>query len=528
MAKAAPMVERLAEMLSDLSRAVRGAAIYPHRHPTRDRLLARLHERVDALLSEVGSLEFKVTSRGLTFGGDPLVSRDGSAAFIAVELFSRQVDSLTFRSGGDASAMEALTDLIRTPPETVRAEGGAAEFLRSRGVTAVAVEEVDFDGILKRREESDEATRYGNELEPMAGVTPTEAPRPQVLEDQGTPEVTQEEWLEAKLSELDAASALGTYKAVLKDVFLNLRATGALNLPSFTERVARRLGRHLTEGKAPEIDEVARAALRELATAQVLELLAAAFVQRSTPDREAIGTIFQAVPDRSIPALLSALAQEESPFGRRALLTALGRFGDKVAPFLREWLADERWFVVRNAIALLTEVGEAKDAPALLPFLNHANPKVRVETLRFFTRFPVSASERAIIRLVEDPDPEVRQRAVFTLGARGGRQSFEFLTRLARKPFLGQGEAEMRANAIRGLGRMGGEEAVAFLRGILTSGGILDQRGHAVVQKAAVEALVEVGGERARSALAAARRRLRGDALRTAEDFLRRFQEGGG
>jgi HEAT repeat protein len=529
MAKKNTTADPMAEMVSDMARAVRGASIYPHRHPSRDRLLARLHAKIFSLLADFGKIELAVSSRGLAFLDEPVVPRDGSAAFLAGELFQRQVASLSFVKGITLLDMEALTDLVRTAPEEVRAAGGASSFIISRGAQAVRADDVDYDGILKRREEKEgEGTSYGKEVDSPAGV-PDEKGRiaaPIVFDDQGAPEVSPDQWLEQKLWELDSARDLSSYKGVLRDIFLNLRSTGALNLPQFTELVVRRLGRHLTENRPPEMIELLRAGVRELATSQVLDLLVSQSTQRNTRDRDAIGAVFTVVPEKAIPCLLLGLAGEKSSFGRKSLMTALASFGDQVRPFLDGWLADDRWYVVRNALGLLTETGSEKDSPEVQRFLAHENPRVRMEALRFLTRHPVAGAERHVLPLLRDPDPEVRSRAVFTLGARGGRKAYTHLAGLAKKPVWGEGDVALRETAVRSLARMGGDEAVDFLRSLLGRRGWADPEGHDRIEKAAAEALAEIGGERARSILRVKLHRMRGDALRVADDFLRRSGEG--
>ncbi len=521
-------IGRVAEMASDLARAVRGTAIYPPRHPARERVLSRFHQRVTSLLEELGSVEIEVTSQGMAYDGDPLVTKDGAAASIGTELFARLVRVVRFMRGVTPADIEAVSDLLRTMPDEIRAAGGATAFIGARGARGVQLEEVDYEGILQRREESTpDKAGYNTEVDAPAGVpeqTPSR-PVPPTFEDPGTPEVSQEKWLEQKLWELDSARDFPTYKSVLRDIFLNLRSTGALHLPQFNEMVLRRLARHYQEGRREEVREVVQAAIRELATPEVLELLVAKFTQRNLPDRHALVEVFTAVEDRSIPALLTGLANEKGAFGRKALMTALSAFGAKVRPYLDGWLADGRWFVVRNALSLLTEAGNEKDAPAVQPFLTNDNPKVRMEAIRFFTRHPVPGAERRLIALLKDPDPEVRSRAIFSLGARGGSNAFARLAGLARKPLWGEGDVSQREAAINSLGRMGGERSVAFLRGLLGKRGWAEPAEHARIEKQAVGALIDIGDADARAALASARPRLAGEAYRAADDFLRRSEQ---
>ena len=258
----------------------------------------------------------------------------------------------------------------------------------------------------------------------------------------------------------------------------------------------------------------------------MVDHLAEMVARRDTEDRDNLTAILDEVKDLSIPALLRQLAEESEAFGRKTLMTALGRWGDEIRPHLQNSLADERWYVVRNSLGLLSQVGNSGDAPMAKGYLTHPNSKVRLEALRLLSRFPMPIEASTMEALLADGDAEVRARAVYALGVLRGEQGVARLMELARKPFFGQGDVPMRELAIRGLGREGGEQAVAFLRDLVSQFVLADRPGYTRVQKAGVDALVEIGGGRAQIALRQRLHGLKGDARRAAEDFLRRTEKG--
>jgi HEAT repeat protein len=79
--------------------------------------------------------------------------------------------------------------------------------------------------------------------------------------------------------------------------------------------------------------------------------------------------------------------------------------------------------------------------------------------------------------------------------------------------------------AIKGLGREGGEEAITFLGKCLSGRSLVSPSGSERIRKATVDALVEIGDDRAAQVLRSSLRRLKGAASKAADDFLRRQGE---
>lgn len=69
----------------------------------------------------------------------------------------------------------------------------------------------------------------------------------------------------------------------------------------------------------------------------------------------------------------------------------------------------------RGAIAGLGETGVEADAPALVPFLDDRQPRVRVEAIRALRRLHSVPRQKLVALLVSDPSPRVARQAMFSL-----------------------------------------------------------------------------------------------------------------
>lgn len=513
-------------IVSEMVKAFKAVAMYPPGHPARSRFYDRLKKDFAAYLNEFGSLHYAVREGALLVDDEPVATRDGSERFLATECFTRQIHTLSFLRGVTDEDIDLLFTLLATDPGSIREAGGVVEFLRGKGSGALQVEQTDYEGILERREEADPGAASGYAAGAHAPVQTPEAPldpqspSPKAFADETGVEISQEEWLTKKLDQLDRAGSAGEYKAVLREILTSLKATGTLNLSQYTVMVLRRMGRHLLAQTPEEIAVMTRATVRELADRGAIEELAGLLVQRDTTDRDPVYAVLDQVYNEAIPVLLKRLADEEDAYGRRTLLSALVRYGEAIRGHLTRWLTDERWYVVRNALGLLLQVGGPADSAGVRTFLRYPNPKVRLEALRFLYRHPVTVDDDLMEALLADKDSEVRARAIYALGVLQGDKGVRRLLALARKPFFGEGDVAGRVMAVKGLGRSGGPVAIELLGRLLRKKGFADAAGAARVRKACVEALVESGEAAAVGILRRALPGLKGPVYKQAEDYV--------
>lgn len=521
----------VSNIVSELVRAYKAMAMYPTGHPSRTKFFQNLLAGFSSSLALEPVMELKVEAHGITWSGEPLGTKDGSSQFLARECFARQISSLRFTRGLSAEDLEVLFELLAMDMEEIRSAGGAVELIRGKGSGSLQLEQVDYEGILGRRVEvtGENGGHYGSEtvspVAPPEGVTDLEASTPRFTDDSAQ-EISQDDWLVGKLRELDNAGTVAQYKTVLKDIMISLREAGGMGMPLYAGAVLKHLGKYLLKKVPDEISKVNMESIRSLALPAVIEEIAVQFTMREQPDREAIEAILLHTHSVSIPVLLQRLADESEAFGRRTIISFLGRFGDALRPYLEKWLRDDRWYVVRNALGLLQEVGGQQDSANVRTFLQHPHPKIRLEALRFLYRFPIPIDEGLMNRLLDDADLEVQARAVFALGVLQGSGGLQRLIILAKKPFFGEGDVTRREMAIKGIGREGGDKAIQFLSGLLKARSFLSFSGSERIQKVAVDALVEIGGQRSAKVLRQSLPRLRGEALRGAEEYLRREGKG--
>lgn len=215
-----------------------------------------------------------------------------------------------------------------------------------------------------------------------------------------------------------------------------------------------------------------------------------------------------------------ALTHSESRSARRALTDVLASVGEEGAEVLAEMVRDERWFVVRNAVLVLGEIGGEWPPPLVKGTLDHPDPRVRREALMALARLGGPDAGRWVTGLIDDPEERVREAAALTAGALRERD--------AVVPLMGLVEAEesdaVTVAGLRALGRIGDARATDVLE--RRAGGTLLSRSSTEVRVAAYRALGALGTERARAAIRVGLRDRNAEVRTVVEELMRGQRRG--
>ena len=142
-----------------------------------------------------------------------------------------------------------------------------------------------------------------------------------------------------------------------------------------------------------------------------------------------------------VDALLDALAAEAQLSRRAALVDVVAGVAAEHLPVVAARLADDRWFVVRNAVTILGRIGregggarEARSSEALAAVqraAGHAHAAVRREVARSLAAAGGAEAVAPLLALGLDTDPAVRAGAVSALDSLAAPDAASALARLA-------------------------------------------------------------------------------------------------
>jgi len=251
------------------------------------------------------------------------------------------------------------------------------------------------------------------------------------------------------------------------------------------------------------------------ARARELEALAAAFTTPTVAsrivgrlgevrDEEERARYLAMVPhlgNEVAEALGDALVEARGRYQRRVFMDALVALGAAGMQRAQEMVDDPRWFVVRNGVAILGEMGaEAEEAVShITGTLANPDPRVRLESVRALGKLGGEDAEMLLVGMLNDQDPEVRAAACRSVGVLKVEKALKPLLQLLEE----DEEEDVRVGALQALGQIGDPGAVPVIEK-RALGGLFSRPGRDV-RIAAYRALAGIGTPKARNLLEKAR-----------------------
>ena len=202
-------------------------------------------------------------------------------------------------------------------------------------------------------------------------------------------------------------------------------------------------------------------AIRRLLDSRSLELLAQRLPQ--TADVGAMISLLSRAGDAAVETLLRHLHEARDATARRAYFDAIVAM-DVGASILFEGLSDDRWFVVRNASALLGEMHAGHADNALIPLLSHHDERIRIAAGRGLIRLRTPLALTALHRVIDDSNPEVRRISAGAYGLAGSMPDRAHpATGLLTNALDRETDDNVALEMLAALGRLGSSGAVQRL-----------------------------------------------------------------
>jgi HEAT repeat protein len=286
----------------------------------------------------------------------------------------------------------------------------------------------------------------------------------------------------------DPLAREGKGRAV-RDAAAALREANALDpLADSVERLA------LGAGDPP--DEACIAMAQSLLTPGVASRIAAYLGNARDEDRrKELVLVSRLLGQDMALAISDALSATQDRFARRTFLDAMVAMDSDAMPVVEKMVEDHRWFVVRNALAILGEVGGERPVELVISTLAHTDARVRREALTALAKVGGEDAGMLVYGMIEDPDPDVRMAAAMAAG--------ELKVERALRPLLAlleqENDSDVVAGVLRALGQLGDPGAVNAIE--KRAVGSFFSRPPADVRIAAYRALHSIGTPHAKSML---------------------------
>jgi hypothetical protein len=229
----------------------------------------------------------------------------------------------------------------------------------------------------------------------------------------------------------------------------------------------------------------------DLAITQIFAMKRDQMIQEVHPYLELLG-------DPMIRRLVDRLGEETDRTRRGRLVEVVRSVGPISLPALIDALASPAWFLVRNALTLLSDIGDTDCIPAILPLLGHPEPRVRRTAVRALWKLGGPVAEPHLLAHMKDTDAETMQEILFALGQLRSENSLPQVTALAQDKRVLE---RLRIQALETLGYIASPNAIPVILECMRRKGFFNSGEPPAVRMAAAKALAALGTPEAYAAL---------------------------
>lgn len=163
--------------------------------------------------------------------------------------------------------------------------------------------------------------------------------------------------------------------------------------------------------------------------------------------------------------------------------------GRETVDLIGGFIYDKRWYVSRNVAMILGEIGNERGVTFLKKSAAHTDSRVRLETLRAAKRILGDEAEKVLRGFLNDPDVDLRKRALRALGQRNSKAVVgDIKAQIDPETLPDRDPAEMR-ELLMTYSRLGGNEAARELIGLAKKAPFFKKARWQPVRLAAIRAL---------------------------------------
>ena len=217
-------------------------------------------------------------------------------------------------------------------------------------------------------------------------------------------------------------------------------------------------------------------------------------------ERERLGLVeaYAKLGDPMATAIADALSETNDRLARKTYVGALVALGQSGMRVVEQMLGDSRWFVVRNGVAVLGDVGGEMAIAHLTGNLAHEDRRVRRETVLSLAKIGGEDAAQLVVGMLNDSDADVRTVAARAVSVLKAERAFKPLLNI-----LEEGDDDpVIEQVLRALGQLGDPAAVSLIE--KRAMGSFFSKPSAEVRVAALSALGSIGTPHAMAVVEAA------------------------
>jgi len=177
--------------------------------------------------------------------------------------------------------------------------------------------------------------------------------------------------------------------------------------------------------------------------------------------------LLTSLPEELVPHLAGLLGDLEHVPARRMACDILAARGAAHVDAIGALVLDPRWFVVRNAVQVLSRIGGPRAAAHLEKAASHANPIVRRVVLDAVSRVETEDANVVLRSALSDPSRDLALRALRVLAERRDAGASGLVERRILEPDFLRLKSEEQQEWLSALARIKGDSALPLFRRLI-------------------------------------------------------------
>lgn len=426
------------EIIQTLIKAKKTIRTYPENNPVYSKIIVTTFSKFSVFFSSNEELVLQIKLNEILFGSERVYFNQEKEDNLAMFFFKDGIRELQFRNGLTPQELEEFLKIITLDFEREAVDDDIVTLLWEK----------DFQDIKYVADENflvEDDEEYGLKAEnEIKGKSPashefqrayTDAFNAEDLNEVAVINLTEEDLarLAGEINEDNAEDKLEKLSGLLFDIlFIAERPSEYEDLVNFIKKtmqyavisgdlrtftsILRRLRKYSGDAGINETYRKHFSSLIGLASSEEsIRHICRIFDSEIETNDSFLNEYTEFLDSHAVSPLISALGELKTIKGRRKVLSILVDLGKKDIQTLVKGLRDSRWYVVRNIIYILRQIGDKKAVEYLLNSARHPDVRVRREAIRTLGELKSIHALQALRHSLDDLDLSVRKASVEAL-----------------------------------------------------------------------------------------------------------------
>jgi hypothetical protein len=539
-------VKAVREIIVSLSRALRASRVYQSDNPAFQKILQDYVDRLCSFLQGQEEMVWELSQSQILFRGHTIYENQDPSESLVLRLYRDGIRQLRFYRGIEPGEAEEFFEILRLGlyQEAEDEEDLAALFwerdiphldclaVESWGESGEGEAEADFStlsqGILEHGRAELESLWEASPGSVSSGMTSTSTPTPSIahlstqlrplsifpLSQEEIDKVRTEMAAEAKrdlgqefidllleiLSAREEIEGEREILAMLERIIDSYCQQGDFHRPYNTLRLLHRLqdsSSGLPEARRKRIGE----AIERMGGSDQLGALVKVLNRADEDTLFAFRAYAYFLGPGAIVPLCEMTGELKQMKFRRLLCETIVQMAQGQVHRLEPALRDQRWYVVRNVAYILGMMKDPQGVRLLRELVRHPEFRVKKEAIRSLGSIGNAEARRVLLGCLEAADPQAQVAAAHALASLQERKALPSLLRIIQARDFLRREKEDRKAFFDALGRLGSNEQIPLLEGLLFRRNFFQRREIEEDREGAARALALIGTAEARRIL---------------------------